>query len=100
MTISPERALALLREYKLGPPPEADAKFLAELRAAQWRFGIFARELGASKVSAMDVSEYEGADILHDLNVPAPANLHERFDLLIDGGTLEHVFNVPVSMES
>jgi hypothetical protein len=48
----------------------------------------------------MDISDYEQATIVHDLNFPTPANLHEKFDVVIDGGTLEHVFHVPVAMEN
>lgn len=54
--------------------------------------------LGASPVSSMDFSPYEGAAIIHDLNVPLPADHNERFDTVIDGGTLEHVFNFPVAL--
>src|SRR4051812_23647278 len=92
VTISPERIVALLHEYKLGPSPDKEAAFLAELKAAQWRFEIFSRMLGAKKSVSMDVSDYEGAEIVHDLNLPVSKELHERFDLVIDGGTLEHVF--------
>lgn len=100
MTLSPKRAIALLQEAGYWPPPEGEAKFLAELEQAKWRFDVFARALGARQVSAMDISGYEGANIVHDLNRPVPPELHERFDLVVDGGTLEHVFHVPVAMET
>lgn len=59
----------------------------------------FLREtLGATAVEVMDYSDYEGADVIHDLNQPVPSALHERFDAVIDGGTLEHVFNFPVAI--
>ena len=38
--------------------------------------------------------------MIHDLNLPVPPELHERYDLIIDGGTLEHVFHVPIAMEN
>jgi hypothetical protein len=56
------------------------------------------RLLGATRVDAVDYSDYEGATIVHDLNVPARPELYGRFDLLFDGGTLEHVFNFPVAI--
>ncbi len=52
------------------------------------------RALGASRVDAMDASAYEGATLIHDLNQPVPADWHGRYDLLLDAGTLEHVFDV------
>ncbi len=45
-------------------------------------------------VTTLDVSTYEEADIICDLNQPLPAELEHRFDLIVDGGTLEHVFDV------
>jgi SAM-dependent methyltransferase len=53
--------------------------------------------LGASAVDAMDVSTFEGASVVHDLNQPVPDAWHTQYDLIVDGGTLEHVFNVPVA---
>ena len=56
--------------------------------------------LGAASVSAMDVSDFEGASFVHDLNQPIGAELRERFDLVYDGGTLEHVFNFPQALRN
>jgi hypothetical protein len=56
--------------------------------------------LGARKVSSMDFSDFEGASFVHDLNKPVGAELKERFDLVYDGGTLEHVFNFPVALQN
>lgn len=51
--------------------------------------------LGFGGVFSCDVSAYEGADFILDLNTPVPRQLHERFDVIYDGGTMEHIFNVP-----
>jgi SAM-dependent methyltransferase len=56
--------------------------------------------LGATTVEALDASTYEGATRLHDLNEPVPASWHEQFDLVFDGGTLEHVFNFPTALRN
>ncbi len=56
--------------------------------------------LGAENVSAMDFSDYEGAAILHDLNEPIGSELKEKFTFVLDGGTLEHVFNFPVALSN
>jgi SAM-dependent methyltransferase len=58
------------------------------------------RAIGASSVEAMDYSAYQGATLLHDLNQPIPADWHQRFDIVFDGGTLEHVFNLPAAFAS
>ncbi|MBF0160401.1 MAG: class I SAM-dependent methyltransferase [Magnetococcales bacterium] len=53
------------------------------------------RALGFSEASSMDISDYEGADFAFDLNNTVPEEFHERFDVIFDGGTLEHIFDVP-----
>jgi len=61
--------------------------------------GVF-QCLGARSVTAMDFSDYEGAQVLHDLNQPIRDELKQKYDLVYDGGTLEHVFNFPVALKS
>jgi len=55
----------------------------------------FLRWLGFEQVESMDFSEYEGCSLVHDLNRPVPEEWHNRFDVVFDGGTLEHVFHFP-----
>ncbi len=57
------------------------------------------RRLGFGEIEAMDFSAYEGADIIHDLNKKPVRKLENKFDLIFDGGTIEHVFNVPMALE-
>ena len=49
--------------------------------------------LGTRTLDVMDVSAYEGANVIHDLNEPINAEFHEQYDLVFDSGTLEHIFN-------
>ncbi len=61
----------------------------------------FLREaVGVERLQALDASDYEGATVLHDLNRPLPAELAQRFDAVIDGGTLEHIFDVPAALRA
>jgi SAM-dependent methyltransferase len=59
-------------------------------------FGAYGPEFfdaaGTGRLSVFDASDYEGADVVHDLNEPVPASLHEQYDQVIDGGSLEHIF--------
>lgn len=57
-------------------------------------------KLGLGQIEAMDFSDYEGATHIHDLNKPVPETLWNRFDFIFDGGTIEHVFNVPMALEN
>lgn len=62
---------------------------------------FFVSQLGAVTVESVDNSDYEGATILHDLNSPEPpSGCAGRFTAVVDGGTLEHVFNVPNALAS
>ena len=58
------------------------------------------RHLGARTVESLDASDYEGATLIHDLNQPLPEDLRQRFSVVLDGGTLEHIFNYPIALES
>lgn len=57
-------------------------------------------EAGDTQVDSIDKSDFEGASIRHDMNEPVPDALRGRFTAVIDGGTLEHVFNVPVAFRN
>jgi SAM-dependent methyltransferase len=54
--------------------------------------------LGITRLVSIDCSSYEGATLIHDMNLPIDAALRETFDAVIDTGTLEHVFNFPVAV--
>jgi hypothetical protein len=54
--------------------------------------------LGARVIDSLDASDYEGATLVHDLNNPLPTRLRAGYSAVIDGGTLEHVFNFPVAL--
>ncbi len=56
--------------------------------------------LGAKEIFAIDVSDFEGANILHDMNQPLPNSLISSFDLVLDGGTLEHIFDLPTALRN
>jgi hypothetical protein len=53
------------------------------------------RGLGFEAVESIDVYDAEGPTHVLDLNRPVPAALHGGYDLVYDGGTTEHCFNVP-----
>lgn len=87
-----------MRKNDLWPPPQGEDEFRKAVTGTTWRFEPLARALGAGNVSSCDFSGYEKATLIHDLNVPIGPEWHERFDMVIDGGTLEHVFNFPVAI--
>lgn len=56
----------------------------------------FFRMLGFTSVSSLDANDYEAATFIHDLNQEdVPKELEERFDVVLNRGTSEHVFHLP-----
>jgi len=80
-------------------------KFLTRLGRPQVdRVPMFAEDafaaLGAASVDSIDASAYQQATIVHDLNRPLPPELSQRFDVVFDGGTLEHVFDIGAALRN
>jgi len=75
---------------------------LAQRVGAEWGDGycepLLKSAFGSSIVHSVDASDYERATIIHDFNTPIrPA---ERYSVVLDFGTLEHVFNVPMAFDN
>lgn len=93
------REIDLLREkyeFANGALPES-------LVGPAWgeKADAFLREfLGISEFTVMDASSYEAADTIHDMNRPVPEEWHQSYDVIIDCGSLEHIFNVPVALRN
>jgi len=82
-------------ERKYDEPPElVKSQFLDEKMVVSDSY--FFKSLGFSQVSSLDASEFEAATFTHDLNkTPVPEKLRERFDVIYDLGTMEHIFHLP-----
>jgi SAM-dependent methyltransferase len=51
-------------------------------------------------VYSMDYSSYESATFIHDMNLPFPEEMKGKFSAIVDGGTLEHIFNFPSAIKN
>jgi SAM-dependent methyltransferase len=98
--VSPFQLERLLKRCGCWPDGLRRQAFLDGLTASPYYADPFLRALGAEQVSVLDASAYEGADIVHDLGLPIPSDLQRSFDLVIDGGLLEHVFNFPAALKN
>jgi hypothetical protein len=58
------------------------------------------RAMGATQVDSLDVSDYEGANIVADMNQPISQDLYKKYSLVIDGGSLEHIFFFPTAIKN
>jgi SAM-dependent methyltransferase len=56
---------------------------------------------GFDVVHSLDCSDYEGATHIFDLNQPTlPKELGTQYDVVLDSGTLEHIFHVPNALKN
>lgn len=74
----------------------AHAMLAHEGGAAQISDRMFFRALGFDETRSVDVSAFEQADHIHDLNTPGlAAKLPGPVDFALETGTAEHVFHIP-----
>src|SRR6185437_7682135 len=104
------RCVTLGRQSLFGQTPSELARALTSLGMATTHAeartlldGVWSEPLlerfGAREVVSIDNSPYEGATRVQDLNAPVSDDQKGRFTVVIDGGTLEHVFNFPVAID-
>jgi SAM-dependent methyltransferase len=91
LNVSQKQVKQLAKSYS----PMTDSSVFFHERYADKFLETF---LDAKSVMSMDYSDYENCDIVHDMNYPVDPSYHEKFDAVIDGGSLEHIFNLPVAI--
>lgn len=60
----------------------------------------FWEALGIDKVDTMDVSDYEGATIIHDLCMPVDEKWHKSYDFIFDGSVLDNIFDPVAALKN
>lgn len=60
----------------------------------------FFKFLGANSIDSIDASSYEGASLIHDMNFPISDEHKGKYSVVVDGGTLEHIFNFPTAIKN
>jgi hypothetical protein len=58
----------------------------------------FFRDIGFNNIDSIDNNAYEDASIIHNLNYPFYSN--KRYNFIYDGGTIEHIYNIPQVFEN
>jgi hypothetical protein len=106
MEFSPEHAADMIRAAGLAPavlPHEDDIVDRRTWKAKGQKFirdSAFFRLLGVSSVRALDHTNYEGAEIIHDLNKPVSADMEQAADFIVDGSTLDNLFSPSIAIQS
>jgi SAM-dependent methyltransferase len=97
--LTPEEAVALVR-CELGIEPRAHPSSLeidSQTRGASGQAFITDRAFYSlfsdAQLHCLDVSDYEGADIVVDLCGSVPAHLEGQFDFILDGSCLDNIFD-------
>jgi SAM-dependent methyltransferase len=87
----------LLKKYQITTQIPGDVEIdTSTIGGRQGRFitdKYFMKALGVQNLRFIDVSDYEGADIVADLGYPVDSSLHEQFDFIYNGGCLDNMFN-------
>lgn len=89
-----ESLIKIINKYKTNEKDIGDVKFPDEYSEPLFEI------LGADKIDSIDFSGYENANVIHDLNTPIPEHLKNKYSAVIDGGTIEHIFNFPVAIKN
>ena len=74
----------------------------APLHACGEYFEALFQNMGYTVTDSIDNSAYENATIIHNLNLPLSVqeNQPSRYNYVLDGGTIEHIFNCPQVCEN
>lgn len=60
----------------------------------------FLEFLGARVVDSFDYSDYEGAKYIHDFNEKISERFCNQYTVVLEAGSLEHIFNFPVAIKN
>jgi hypothetical protein len=80
--------------------PSKDIESLRKISKEKFSEHLFGVLLGAKCMHSIDVSDYQGSQIVCDLNKPIPSSLANSYDVIIDAGTLEHLSNFSCALEN
>jgi len=80
--------------------PNEDIQNLRLVPKQEFSDYLFRAILGAKKLSSTDVSSYQCSEIICDFNKDIPDSWYNSYDIVFDGGTLEHLSNFPQSLKN
>jgi hypothetical protein len=93
-----EQAVLMMRESGLEPQDIA-VELDRQTRGAQTAAAEFISDrtffalLGVQNVIAIDCSDYEGAELILDLNQPVPEALEGTLEFIVGGSVLDNIFD-------
>ena len=107
--MTPEHLIGMVRSHGLSPAIDPMDVAL-DRDTVNRRPGVGPQELvsdlslfallGNRKVKALDHSDYEGAEVVHDLTTEVPEHLKGCTDFIVDGSTLDNTFNPALTLKN
>ena len=92
--VTPHQLCSISEKFGFGLAPSVD--ILGNTVDDDYLF----RSLGFDSVESIDVNDYENATHIIDFNNELPNELAGLYDAVYDGGTLEHIFNLPQCLKN
>lgn len=105
-TLERAQKIFALHKLKCAALPQG---FSAENKIPSWRGTAYSKYtnaqavlslLGARRVYSADVSDYENPDFIIDFNKNVAKEYYDRFDVIFDIGTIEHVFDISTALSN
>lgn len=91
--------IEIMQEFGLKPVRHADRLLSRKESEGKREFisdEYLFQAMGFSECRSLDASSYEDADFIFDMNkAETPADLVNQWDIVLDGGAIEHIFHVP-----
>ncbi len=56
--------------------------------------------LGAKDFHTLDISNYQGAELIANLNIKLEDKFKDSYDVVLDAGTIEHLSNTPIALQN
>ncbi len=95
LRIQPDEARRLQQTYEVQMDDLSDATMTDTMYAE-----TLLQRMKLRSIVALDATAYQGAGLIHDLNTPLPAHHTGKHDYVVDGGSLEHVFDFPTAIRN
>lgn len=95
LRLQPDEARRLQQTYEVQMDDLSDATMTDTVYAE-----TLLQRMKLRSIVALDATAYQGAGLIHDLNTPLPAHLADKHDYVVDGGSLEHVFDFPTAIRN
>ena len=103
VNLSLEQAIVMLNSEGVAQRPDADIQMDESTVGATGKTltdHSFLSLFSDAKVSALDITDYEGAEHIHDMNEPLPDHLEGIADFILDGGSIDNIFDAPATIRN